>query len=246
MQQRYYDPRVARFWSVDPVTVSSAGGNFNRYWYGNDNPYRFTDPDGRQACSDACMRMRATSNAGIQGTIGEASAPSSNFFRDSYVGKLIGHAIGDPIAAFRSDNANPLTNEILSPGEVRDAKVGMLLLGLPIARGESAAATSLSEAFHYTFQGATSSIERQGLRAGSYATPNGMLSPLQAHIDLALRPNRGLPNALLRIDLNGLRRAGYEIPYPSQVGRSFGMPGGGYEMQFSYPIPPEFIRGIQP
>jgi RHS repeat-associated protein len=49
MQQRYYDPRVARFWSVDPVTVSSVGGNFNRYWYGNDNPYRFTDPDGRFA-----------------------------------------------------------------------------------------------------------------------------------------------------------------------------------------------------
>jgi RHS repeat-associated protein len=47
MQQRYYDPRVARFWSVDPVTVSSAGGNFNRYWYGNDNPYKFKDPDGR-------------------------------------------------------------------------------------------------------------------------------------------------------------------------------------------------------
>ena len=48
MQQRYYDPRVGRFWSVDPVTVDSAGGNFNRYWYGNNNPYRFTDPDGRQ------------------------------------------------------------------------------------------------------------------------------------------------------------------------------------------------------
>lgn len=49
MQQRYYDPRVGRFWSVDPVTVDSVGGNFNRYWYGNNNPYRFTDPDGRFA-----------------------------------------------------------------------------------------------------------------------------------------------------------------------------------------------------
>src|SRR5690606_34486495 len=47
MQQRYYDPRVGRFWSVDPVTVDSVGGNFNRYWYANNNPYRFTDPDGR-------------------------------------------------------------------------------------------------------------------------------------------------------------------------------------------------------
>lgn len=48
MQQRYYDPAIGRFLSVDPVTAySSAGANFNRYWYANDNPYKFTDPDGR-------------------------------------------------------------------------------------------------------------------------------------------------------------------------------------------------------
>jgi RHS repeat-associated protein len=50
MQQRYYDPQVGRFLSVDPVTADSANGqNFNRYWYANNNPYKFTDPDGRQA-----------------------------------------------------------------------------------------------------------------------------------------------------------------------------------------------------
>ena len=48
MQQRYYDPQIGRFLSVDPVTADAAGGtNFNRYWYGNNNPYKFTDPDGR-------------------------------------------------------------------------------------------------------------------------------------------------------------------------------------------------------
>jgi RHS repeat-associated protein len=47
MQQRYYDPMIGRFLSVDPVTATSVGGNFNRYWYGNDNPYRFMDPNGR-------------------------------------------------------------------------------------------------------------------------------------------------------------------------------------------------------
>nr|WP_203322589.1 RHS repeat-associated core domain-containing protein [Pseudoxanthomonas beigongshangi] len=48
MQQRYYDPVIGRFLSVDPVTAySSPGANFNRYWYANNNPYRFTDPDGR-------------------------------------------------------------------------------------------------------------------------------------------------------------------------------------------------------
>lgn len=107
-----------------------------------------------------------------------------------------------------------------------------------VAKGEA------QEAFHYTSSKVISSIERQGLRAGSYATPNGDLSPLQAHIDLALPPNRGLPDSVLRIDLNGLRNAGYQIPEFTRVGRSFNMPGGGYEVQFSYAIPPEFIRVV--
>ncbi|MEH6421051.1 RHS repeat domain-containing protein [Pseudomonas sp. CGJS7] len=49
MQQRYYDPAIGRFLSVDPVTADSGSGtNFNRYWYANNNPYTFTDPDGRE------------------------------------------------------------------------------------------------------------------------------------------------------------------------------------------------------
>ena len=48
MQQRYYDSVIGRFLSVDPVTALTVPGvNFNRYWYGNNNPYKFTDPDGR-------------------------------------------------------------------------------------------------------------------------------------------------------------------------------------------------------
>ena len=53
MQQRYYDPVIGRFLSVDPVTAySMPGANFNRYWYANNNPYKFTDPDGRQSKED--------------------------------------------------------------------------------------------------------------------------------------------------------------------------------------------------
>jgi RHS repeat-associated protein len=49
MQQRYYDPQVGRFLSVDPVTPYSRPNQaFNRQWYASDNPYRFTDPDGRE------------------------------------------------------------------------------------------------------------------------------------------------------------------------------------------------------
>ena len=39
----------ARFVSVDPVQANANNGqNFNRYNYGNNNPYKFKDPDGRQ------------------------------------------------------------------------------------------------------------------------------------------------------------------------------------------------------
>ncbi len=48
-QQRYYDPLLGRFITADPVVTDlNSGGNFNRYWYGNNSPYRYRDPDGRE------------------------------------------------------------------------------------------------------------------------------------------------------------------------------------------------------
>lgn len=42
-------PAAARWLSVDPVQANpNTGENFNRYYYANNNPYRFIDPDGRQ------------------------------------------------------------------------------------------------------------------------------------------------------------------------------------------------------
>lgn len=53
MDQRYYDPAVGRFLSVDPMASDTQNGwNFNRYNYAANNPYKFTDPDGRSiTCS---------------------------------------------------------------------------------------------------------------------------------------------------------------------------------------------------
>lgn len=106
------------------------------------------------------------------------------------------------------------------------------------------------EVFHYTSREFVESIRANGLRPGSYATPDGRLSPLQAHIELALPPNTGLRDAVIRIDVAGLRQAGYAIPDVTRVssvvrgasGRVYSMPGGGYELQFPYAIPPEFIK----
>lgn len=53
MQQRYYDPMLGVFDSVDPVTAySSPVTNFCRYCYARNNPYRFTDPDGRDSVGE--------------------------------------------------------------------------------------------------------------------------------------------------------------------------------------------------
>ena len=61
MQQRYYDPAVGRFLSVDPVTASlTTGEGFNRYGYADNSPYRFIDPDGRYSCeTEVCPYIRA-------------------------------------------------------------------------------------------------------------------------------------------------------------------------------------------
>ena len=68
MQQRYYDPMIGRFLSVDPVTANSGtGANFNRYWYANNNPYKFVDPDGRMICN--------RSRAGIAGCQDDPMGP---------------------------------------------------------------------------------------------------------------------------------------------------------------------------
>jgi RHS repeat-associated protein len=55
MQARYYDPMIGRFYSNDPVDMLGHMGRgnpvhgFGRYTYANNNPYKYTDPDGEFA-----------------------------------------------------------------------------------------------------------------------------------------------------------------------------------------------------
>jgi len=65
MQQRYMDPHLGVFLSVDPVTAyEQPVEQFNRYRYANGNPYRFIDPDGRQAAERFVERHRNDMEAG--------------------------------------------------------------------------------------------------------------------------------------------------------------------------------------
>jgi len=73
MQQRYYDSQIGIFLSVDPVgPKQSTGENFSRYWYAADNPYKYTDPDGRFQCFSICRPwddLPITSSTGMDGSL---------------------------------------------------------------------------------------------------------------------------------------------------------------------------------
>jgi RHS repeat-associated protein len=52
MGARYYDPTLGRFMAVDPVSFNLDNlHSYNRYTYANNNPYKFVDPDGREAAT---------------------------------------------------------------------------------------------------------------------------------------------------------------------------------------------------
>jgi RHS repeat-associated protein len=215
---RYYNPTFGRFISEDPIGF--AGGP-NLYAYAANSPINLTDPYG-------LFSFR-------------------KWFQNHWEDLLfLGALIFTVVLIACTPCAWGFMDALMSIPGIGSLLGGALLGTLGGAAAEEGANAAGDEAFHYTFSGAIDSIEANGLRPASYATPEGSLSPLQAQIDLALPPNRGLTDAVLRIDLAGLRDAGYEIPQVTQVGRSFNMPGGGYELHFPYRVPPEFIKVFSP
>ncbi len=68
-QARYYDPMAGRFMGIDPEGFDEGNiHSFNRYAYGNNNPYRFVDRDGRRPgeCSQADAQSLARPELHVQ------------------------------------------------------------------------------------------------------------------------------------------------------------------------------------
>jgi len=104
MQQRYYDPGVGRFLSVDPVTAyEKPMTSFNRYAYARNNPYRFTDPDGRDSVdemidsgAEGCGPVSCAGWALLKGTWGAIGAEGVSQWYDKGWSSMGG---GDQIGA---------------------------------------------------------------------------------------------------------------------------------------------------
>jgi len=66
MQARYYDPVIGRFYSNDPVGFTGDITTFNRYSYVGNNPYTYTDPNGKTRWKiDAGIKLVGTTGGAL-------------------------------------------------------------------------------------------------------------------------------------------------------------------------------------
>lgn len=98
MQARYYDPVIGRFYSNDPVDTLShvEKGNihgFGRFTYGNNNPYRYTDPDGKE--SRLVVQQEANTQKYLDGKITREEAQQNSY---DMAGGDLGKAIVDELS----------------------------------------------------------------------------------------------------------------------------------------------------
>ena len=113
MQQRYMDPGVGVFLSVDPVTaLSGVRGMFNRYRYAGNNPFKFIDPDGR------CERATGSAICGSGGFAGSRLHGVTSIAPNGSA--KAGDGQNDP-GVRRSSQAWPTSNQTINkkdkPGE---------------------------------------------------------------------------------------------------------------------------------
>lgn len=84
---------------MDPVAADgNIGVNFNRYWYANNNPFKFVDPDGRYVCKgskEGCAQ--------IETAIQDTRAAAANLPEGSEERQRL-TAVGDMFGSAGEDN----------------------------------------------------------------------------------------------------------------------------------------------
>lgn len=214
MQQRYYDATIGRFLSVDPVTANSGtGADFNRYSYANNNPYKFTDPDGR--------RSRELEYEYKQS--GATPPPKSP---DDKLGTAIGAALTAVVAA-------PIAAEIAlaalaNPGAVATAtNIAAEAAGVTGTAGASALAakeinalvTAANKPYNSTgLSVAARKLEQHATRPnGTFSAPTGTVAQKNEVASNAIQGILSNPDTVR----TGLSRGGVEFRAPNGQGVRF-------------------------
>ena len=175
MQQRYYDPGIGKFLSTDPVTVNTVTGwNFCRYCYAANNPYKFTDPDGREIGAAFRVVNNATNGGVVEPpartgpmTSGEKAIAGGLILVSAGIALESGGVIGAIRAlagnAVRSsgDDAAQSAGDLHAPGDAPDASV--------IVRGGAGEMPAPGTVFSGS-QGGTIAEAAQGVPHGTIRT----------------------------------------------------------------------------
>lgn len=96
---RYYDPLIGRFLSADPKEASEeTPGSFNRYAYSLNNPYSYSDPDGRWVAAalgvlDAGLTIHGIHSEYRSGGMEAAQAEVGKALAAHLVGGLAGNVL---------------------------------------------------------------------------------------------------------------------------------------------------------
>jgi len=234
---RYYRNLAGRFTTVDPVIdFKQAPQNpqrWNRYSYALNDPLKFVDPDGRNPWAiGGAIGAAVFGGWKIVQNVAQGETWYDGVAAEAGKGLIAGATLGLAAPALAGIGA---------------AEIGGAATGAATGAGQLTSRRNLTEAFHHTLESKVDSILNGGLNrgaSGAFATPTPGLTPIQAHLELALNPAGGVRNVVIRIDLAGLRKAGYAIPEITRVPGQFGMPGGGYQMRFDYDIPKRFLTEI--
>lgn len=202
MQQRYYDPQIGRFLSVDPVTAySSPVGGFNRYKYAANSPYGFTDPDGRHE-SPAVMRAvipgmvtwdhAVTSlqagnygQAAVQATVAVTEGTVAIVtFGQSQAGSATGRAVFQEVSAVSSARQGAVTAQ--ANGAAGGATSALVTRSGEVFTGASARAGGPGAATNATVQSALDSVAPEARSAfhGCCGEINAMSNAANAGAEL--------------------------------------------------------------
>ena len=120
MQARYYDPRLGRFLSNDPVGFSEGGpAYFNRYMYVANDPINMTDPTGEFGVFGAA----------VGAAIGGAVSYGAQVYKDVKGGASLREA-ATSTAALKAGATGALTGALVGSGAgLVTSTVGAALIG---------------------------------------------------------------------------------------------------------------------